>query len=97
MNQPICPTCNRPLPNVAESPLDRIAKLIYEEVYSETGISSQLLVSRSNEAHLVAARSLFAVKARNKNLSYPQIGRILRRHHTTVMHGVRTYTQKLAA
>lgn len=45
-----------------------------------------ILLSKRRNALLVEKRKLIAKELREKGLSYPQIGKLLNRHHTTIMH-----------
>jgi len=54
------------------------------------GFTVEQLVSPSHSHSLVAARREFAHEARRGGYSFPEIGRALRRHHTTIMHLVET-------
>lgn len=53
------------------------------------GVSIDLLLSKSEEVHVVRARHAAAWLMHQRGLSYPQIGRALGRHHTTIMAAVR--------
>lgn len=45
-----------------------------------------ILLSKRRTADLVEKRKLIAKDLRELGLSYPAIGKLLNRHHTTVMH-----------
>lgn len=49
-------------------------------------IDKYLLLSKRRDASLVKKRKLIAKDLREQGLSYPQIGKLLNRHHTTIMH-----------
>lgn len=53
------------------------------------GVSIDQVLSTSEEIHVVRARQAAAWLMHRQGLSYPQIGRALKRHHTTMMHAVR--------
>ncbi len=50
------------------------------------GFSPELILSKRRDRPLVNARQHIAVGLREKGYSYPQIGRVMNRHHTSIMH-----------
>lgn len=46
---------------------------------------------------VVLARQALMAALRHRGLSYPQIGRLIGRDHTTVMHGIRVHQQRQGA
>lgn len=62
---------------------------IEKNVCEQFGISPLALKSRRQDADMVDARTLFAVQARALEFSYPQIGKYIDRHHSTVIHYIR--------
>jgi chromosomal replication initiation ATPase DnaA len=72
------------------------AKII-TEVIRKHGITRTQLKSSSRTPLCVAARQELSYRLRDEcALSYPQIGEILCKDHTTVIHGYRRYAAKLA-
>jgi chromosomal replication initiation ATPase DnaA len=55
-----------------------------------TGCTVEELVSPDQHSTLVHARRLFVAAARRKGFSYPEIGRALHRHHSTIIRLTRT-------
>jgi chromosomal replication initiation ATPase DnaA len=53
------------------------------------GFTVHELAGPSHSRALVAARREFAREARRQGYSFPEIGRALGRHHTTIMHLVK--------
>ncbi len=70
---------------------------IIKAVADEFGISVSDVKSQRRQPNLINARQMFMLLARQfaKHLSYPQIGEIVRRDHTTVMHGANRAAKKL--
>ena len=62
----------------------------------EHRIHFDALRSRSRTRRLVPVRNQIAWELRNRGLSYPQIGRILNRDHTAMIHSVRKVEASLA-
>lgn len=72
--------------------------LAVQEFCRERGISRELLRSASKDPRVVEARSDLALKLRTEfRLSFPHIGRILRKHHTTIVHAVRRASARAEA
>lgn len=67
------------------------ARQIIMEVAIAHGVSYEDILGRSRERHLVAARheAIYEVRKRRPHLSLPQIGRIFKRDHTTILHALR--------
>ena len=62
---------------------------IQEEVSAQHGISRDDLVKGGNQARFVAARNEAMARCREElGMSYPRIGQLFRRHHTTVIHAI---------
>lgn len=59
-----------------------------EAVVNVTGIPSADWLSDRRNSELVNARRILALALRSEGWSYPQIGRIMSRNHTSVMHTV---------
>lgn len=72
-----------------QTPKRPTAKAILIEVASETGVSVAELKSPSRIKHIAHARFEAMRRIRELGFSYPQIGRILNRDHTTAINGVR--------
>jgi chromosomal replication initiation ATPase DnaA len=68
---------------------DRTRELL-EQASHETGITITRMLEKTNVASVVAARRRFAILAREQNFSYPEIGAALGKHHTTIMHLVKS-------
>ncbi len=70
---------------------------IIKAVADEFGLSVSDVKSQRRQPNLVKARQMFMLLARQfaKHLSYPQIGEIVRRDHTTVMYGANKAADRL--
>ena len=64
-------------------------KTTIERVCQERGLAVEDLLSGSHAWELVAARRLVAHELRVRSLSLPAIGRILHRHHTSILYLLR--------
>lgn len=75
-------------------PFRATARSIMTEVCRKHGISRDELCSASRARHLVAARHEVFYRLRSETgLSLPRIGHLVGgRDHTTVLHGVRSYS-----
>lgn len=68
------------------------------EVAAKLGISLRELKSARRFRYLVEARQeAMSLMYEKTSLSMPQIGKILNRDHTTVLHGIRQHKKRLAA
>lgn len=65
------------------------AQRVVEQVAWRYGMKPALILGRSRQPNVVRARQEAAWELRKLNLSYPQIGAVLDRDHTTVMAAVR--------
>lgn len=72
------------------------ARHIIMEVAIAHGVSYEDILGRSRARHLVAARheAIYEVRKRRPHLSLPQIGRIFKRDHTSILHALRRMEQK---
>jgi len=60
------------------------------------GVDPETIIDRRNDARTVAARhTAMRLAFDQTDKSYPYIGRIFRRHHTTVIHAVRTWPKQV--
>lgn len=62
---------------------------LLERVCDRFGISMAELLSRDRHSNIAAARAVAAWLLREHGLSFPVIGRVLRRDHSTVLVAVR--------
>lgn len=58
-------------------------------------VSSYQILKRTQLPAIVEARQAAMLFARQAGLSFPDIGRHMKRHHTTVMHGVKAAQARL--
>ena len=71
---------------------------IQAEVAARHGISRDDLVKGGNQAKFVAARGEAMARCRDElGMSYTRIGRLFRRHHTTVIHAIASHGGPSAA
>lgn len=73
-----------------------IARIV-RAVCDETGIRpAEIYAPTRGLDHVAQARQLIMFIAKRRGFSLNQIGRPLRRHHTTVLHGVRAEEARMA-
>ena len=95
-----CPTCRkamtgflaarlavRPVP----TPINGVLPELLEKISKAHGFPPTELVAKNNTPKLVSARRDFCYEARKLGYSLPQIARTIGKHHTTVMHLLRTH------
>jgi chromosomal replication initiation ATPase DnaA len=58
---------------------------LLSSVANRNGLTVEELLERDNSPSLVKVRRQFAAEAHAKGFSLPEIGRVLHRHHTTVL------------
>lgn len=90
-----------PIPSVDgfyNRPCASVRKELLLQTMERHGFSLDELLSQRRQLKLVKARQeLYARLQQHTRMSYPQIGRYLGgRDHTTIMHGVRKYKQRVA-
>jgi chromosomal replication initiation ATPase DnaA len=69
-----------------------------ERIASEHGVTALEVLGRGRTKSVARARAHFAhVLRASTELSYPEIGRLLGRDHTTAMHGDRAHEIRLTA
>lgn len=68
-------------------------RAILETVAADAGISAAKLVRRDNRAAFVEPRRRAMFLMREAGGTLEEIGRIMRRHHSTVLHNVRMYEE----
>ena len=78
-----------------EKPVDNFSELV-EKVAGHFQITSEDILDRSRKNEYVFARhaAMFVVRER-LNLSYPQIAKIFKRDHSSVMYGINRMKQKI--
>lgn len=72
-------------------------RAVLTEVSEATGISISRILGRSRVRPVVEARQLVCHVLYRHGMSYPQIGRLINRDHTTVLHAVRAVEARRAA
>ena len=88
------PDFSQPEPKIRVEPDFR--KRIIAECAAEFGITANDILGNSRVAHIVMARRKAAwIFHQRGTMSYPQIGRILNKDHSTIIHAVRRYKQSL--
>lgn len=68
---------------------------IVEAVAKTYGVAVPILLGRSQGRAVVKARQVAAYLGRRAGASYAWIGRAMRRHHTTALHGSRRVELRL--
>lgn len=68
---------------------------ILRQITQETGVSIDMMRSESRHPVITDARkrAYYELASRRPELSWPDIGRIMRKHHTTVIAGVRSFAR----
>ena len=66
-------------------------RLLVLPLVEECNIPWKVLVSPSREKYLKDARPKIWTALRDDGLSYPQIGKMFNRDHTSIMYGIREY------
>lgn len=69
---------------------------IVSETERVTGVSRAEILGKKRHRNIVKARWLAMQRARDIGLSYPEIGRVFDRDHTSVMHGVKSVLARQA-
>jgi len=72
---------------------DRRLWNILESVAEEMKISTAQIIGGGNTPRLVEARQKVSVMARQFGYTYPRIGALLNKHHTTIIHLVKRHAQ----
>jgi chromosomal replication initiation ATPase DnaA len=67
---------------------------IVDAVSEAAGIPARHILSQKRTAAVARARQIVMYEARQAGLSYPQIGMVLGRDHTSVMHGVKREAER---
>lgn len=62
---------------------------IIQETCFEFGITEELLKGQQRKRSLVDARQKCAKRLQETGMSYPQIGKLMNRDHTSIMHLVK--------
>lgn len=62
-----------------------IENIFYGEVI-KSGYSANEILSRCRRSDLVAARRKIALALRENGFSYPQIGKVMNRDHSSIIH-----------
>ncbi len=94
----VCSPCQARLRNFLSNEFAKLNRVTTHhkiaEIMSTVSASLQIpvteILSKSNTKSLVAARREIAVLARAQGYSLPQIGAALGKHHTTVLHLLKT-------
>jgi len=63
--------------------------MIVETVARETGVPFDDIVGDGRDLRAVVARRVCYRRMRDQGVSLPEIGRLMQRHHTTVLHSLR--------
>ena len=80
-----------------KAPVERdFRKRIIAECAEEFGITVKDILGNSRVNHIVMARRKAAwIFYQRGTMSYPQIGRLLNKDHSTIIHAVKKYQQSL--
>lgn len=69
-------------------------KMIIAQVCERRGVSVEEVLGRSRFKRICSARKEAYVRLREENLSYPTIGKMFGRDHTTVIDGVKRHERE---
>ncbi|RJL18647.1 helix-turn-helix domain-containing protein [Paracoccus siganidrum] len=64
-------------------------KAIVQELAAATGVTADQITGKSRKAEIVRVRQIVCFIARQKGMTYQQIGRVLNRDHTTIVAAVK--------
>lgn len=59
------------------------------ELATHYGFTAEEICGKRRDRKLATVRSRIMAELRKQGFSYPHIGRLLNRHHTTIMRGIR--------
>lgn len=92
---------NLTLPAVEPPPPKGMSQKIYAivaGVAKKHGVTVALIMGEARDKRVILARHEVWWRVwRTSGLSYPRMGAMFRRDHTTIMHGVKRYEQRMAA
>ena len=94
-----CPHCHGEINLALEVPADadrRARAALIRRAAEEYGVRPSLITSRDRAASVHAARSVVAYVLRQQGMSFPRIGNLLDRDHSTVMSMVGQVEKKIA-
>ena len=75
---------------VPKKKLIRISMSIINDMFS---VDEELLLSKCRKKHLVKARMFFSYYLKSKGITYKEIGSILKKDHSTIIHQVNTFAK----
>lgn len=67
---------------------------LFEDVQKATGITKIQLQGRQRPSEYVRARVMYSRLARAEGYSYPEIGRHLKKDHTTIVYHINGYNDR---
>ncbi len=67
------------------------ARELMKQIGAKHGVSLDDILSARRQTDIAAARFEISARLYERGLSYPQIGRLINRDHTTVIHAVRRH------
>lgn len=74
-----------------------VAPIVFNHAEYVTGYSRHEICGSRGDRDLISARQAVMAELHRRGFSYSQIGRAMKRDHTTVIHGVRAIREKAAA
>lgn len=78
------------------TPPEQLIAEIFDKVYKVTGISMEKLKGKSQKGDIIYARHLTMYLLKKKvGLIVREIGKLLNRDHSTVIHGVQSFQNKI--
>jgi chromosomal replication initiation ATPase DnaA len=95
-----CPHCHGEISFSLDVPADserRARAALIRRAAEEYGVRVALITSRDRAAQVHAARSVVAYVLRQRGMSYPRIGTLLDRDHSTVMSMVSRVERRMEA
>lgn len=81
---------------LANTIIFRTANIVLSTIYDSTGVGKVAIMSRNRCEHVASARMLAYVIFRKLDFSYSDIGRLFKRDHAAVWHGVKAMASRFA-
>lgn len=66
-----------------------VAREVVAQVAAETGVAVELITGENRRPKTARARHIVCQRLRERGYSLTKIGRLMQRHHTTVLHSLR--------
>ena len=87
----ICLSCGRPTTNTRSD----LIQMVLKEIADLHGVSLELMKGDARNGNLVKARQHAYYELHLLGFSSSHVGRIMRRDHSTVLHGIRVHKDRM--